>query len=54
MFPVGLNDGIWFIYSDDSLNVRNVGSLEEAKELKDSKNKTYIFEFKDLKVSETK
>ncbi len=56
VFPVGLSDGIWFIYSDDSLNIRNVPTLDEAKKLKsqDENNKSFIFLFKDLKVGETK
>ncbi len=52
VFPVGLPDGLWFIYSDDTQVVKNTGTVEEAKaEAAGSKSKSYIFEFdKDMKI----
>ena len=57
VFPVGLNDGIWFVYRDETLNIRNVSNLQEARNLKskDLKNKSYIFAFdKDFVMEEVK
>jgi hypothetical protein len=31
IFPVGLQDGIWFIYRDDTINIYKLTSLEEGK-----------------------
>lgn len=56
VFPVGLPDGIWFIYSDNSLNIRNISSVQEAMKLRSQtpERKTYIFEFKNFKVDQVK
>lgn len=55
VFPVGLPDGIWFIYNDDTLNIKNVNNLIEAKAIKSTnENKTYIFEFKNYVMEEVK
>ncbi len=55
VFPVGLPDAIWFIYRNETLSIKNVGSIEEARSLKaGSENKSYIFEFKDFLMEEVK
>jgi hypothetical protein len=45
VFPVGLSDGLWFIYRDSMPQVHEVGSVQEA--ISDSRGDTnsYIFEF---------
>ncbi len=46
VFPVGLVDGLWFIYRDDTIKVVQVGSVDEARNVPtvvDSKR--YIFMF---------
>jgi hypothetical protein len=31
IFPVGLSDGVWFIYRDDSIGVYQLNSLQDGK-----------------------
>ena len=46
VFPVGLSDGIWFIYRDPALKVYEVPTLSKAKEMAGPKpKKTYFFVF---------
>jgi len=40
IFPVGLSDGIWFIYRDDSINIYKLSSLEEGRAMLQQKSKT--------------
>ncbi|MGH7245394.1 MAG: hypothetical protein ACREGI_00485, partial [Candidatus Levyibacteriota bacterium] len=59
IFPVGLPDGLWFIYRDDTLWVSNIDSLGKAKALqvenKASGISSYVFSFnKNGDVSEVK
>lgn len=57
VFPVGLSDGLWFIYRDDTLKVDEVASIQQARLLKkaDTKHKNYIFQFNtNGEVSEVK
>ncbi|HXS15206.1 MAG TPA: hypothetical protein VN711_03695, partial [Candidatus Saccharimonadales bacterium] len=57
VFPVGLNDGLWFVYRDDSLKVDEVPSIKQVQILKkaDTKNSNYIFQFNTSgEVSEVK
>ncbi len=60
IFPVGLSDGVWFIYRDSTIKVYQVSTIEEAKKLKDESEKTtlvknYIFYFdKNKQVSQYK
>lgn len=45
IFPVGLLDGIWFIYRDDSIKVYNVNSIEGGKSLLSPSDQTKNFLF---------
>lgn len=45
VFPVGLSDGLWFIYREDTPQVHEVGSLEEAVSAARNNSDSYIFEF---------
>jgi len=55
IFPVGLDDGIWFIYRDDTIKIHKLGGLEEAKMIKRINNKNYVFYFdKNGIISEVK
>jgi hypothetical protein len=44
IFPVGLDDGVWFIYRDSSIRVYKTQSLEEGKKLAKIKN-NFVFAF---------
>jgi len=33
IFPVGIEDGVWFIYRDDTIRVYKISSMDEAKAL---------------------
>ena len=45
VFPVGLADGLWFIYREQTPTVHQVGSLQDAFSAANSKKDSYIFEF---------
>jgi hypothetical protein len=47
LFPVGLNDALWFIYRERQPDVRHVGRVEEAKaQMKQRKtSENFIFRF---------
>lgn len=50
IFPVGLIDGLWFIYRDDTLQIVKTDSVDESLALKHAKptailNKSYVFDF---------
>lgn len=47
IFPVGLTDGIWFIYRDESIRVYNITSIEEGKQIlkNGEKGKNFVFAF---------
>lgn len=55
VFPVGLNDGLWFIYRESTPQIVQTHSLEDAQKA-DAKNSadTYIFQFKNGTISEVK
>ena len=44
IFPVGLEDGIWFIYRDDTININKITSMEEAKGFAKQAN-SFVFAF---------
>ncbi len=44
IFPVGLEDGIWFIYRDPSIRIYKITSLSEGMTLSKQKN-TFVFAF---------
>ena len=54
VFPVGLDDGIWFIYRDETLTINRTTDLEETLELTEGKPKTYIFLYEDGELKEVK
>lgn len=45
VFPVGLSDGLWFIYRDHTPQVHEVHTLQSAVSAADGKSDSYIFEF---------
>ena len=45
VFPVGLEDALWFIYRDQTLGIVKVSELESAKDYKKSTLPTYVFVF---------
>lgn len=44
IFPVGLENGIWFIYRDETIRVYKISSLSEGRELAKIKN-NFVFAF---------
>lgn len=55
VFPVGLKDGLWFIYRESVPQIKQTNSLEEAQNIEFEKPKnTYIFQFKNGTISEVK
>ena len=44
IFPVGLEDGVWFIYRDDTITVYKISSLEEGRALAKQAN-NFVFAF---------
>lgn len=55
VFPVGLNDGVWFIYRESTPQIKQTSSLEEAQNAKgQNPTGTYIFQFKNGTISEVK
>ncbi len=45
IFPVGLKDGLWFIYRDDSLKIYQLSDVEEALDLAEGKPSARVFPF---------
>ncbi len=47
IFPVGLSDGIWFIYRDESIRIYKLNSMEDAQNTINTgvKGKTFVFAF---------
>ena len=47
IFPVGLPDGVWFIYRDDSIRIYNLSSIEDGRNVLKAgvKGKTFVFAF---------
>ncbi len=55
LFPVGLSDGLWFIYRENTPKVVQTNSLEQAKSAKlANPTKTYIFQYRNGTISEVK
>ena len=44
IFPVGLEDGVWFIYRDDSIKINKISSMTEASALAKQAN-NFVFAF---------
>ena len=44
IFPVGLEDGVWFIYRDDSIKIHKISSIEEGRMLAKQVN-NFVFAF---------
>lgn len=47
IFPVGLSDGIWFIYRDDTIRIYKTGSISEGKSslIQGVSSQNYLFAF---------
>ena len=45
VFPVGLKDGMWFIYRESTPQVYEMGSIKDALSAAGGKSDSYIFEF---------
>lgn len=55
VFPVGLADGLWFIYRESTPKIIQTNSLEDAKRAKATNAAdTYIFQFKNGTIFEVK
>jgi hypothetical protein len=56
VFPVGLDDGLWFIYRDESLVVKQfpLSEIETAFELSEKQPLVHVFLFKDNELVELK
>jgi len=54
IFPVGLKDGLWFIYRDDSLRIYQMSDLEETLDLVEDKpvTHTHVFLYEDGELKE--
>ena len=54
IFPVGLKDGLWFIYRDDSLRIYQMNDLEETLDLVEDKpvTHTHVFLYEDGELKE--
>jgi hypothetical protein len=44
IFPVGLEDGVWFIYRDDSIKIYKITSIQEAQAIAGQVN-NFVFAF---------
>ena len=54
VYPVGLEDGLWFIYRDKSLVVNKATDLEKTFELVKGKPNKYVFVFEEGQLKEVK
>lgn len=54
VFPVGLDDGLWFIYRDNSLRYEKIKTLDEALDLADKNNPAHVFVFGNGELKEAK
>ncbi len=54
VFPVGLEDGLWFIYRDETLVVKRTDDLDQTLKLTEDKPKTYVFLYEDKELKEIK
>jgi len=54
IFPVGLKDGIWFIYRDENLAIKKAKSVKEALGLTKGKPHQYIFVYENNALQEVK
>ena len=54
VFPVGIEDGIWFIYRDKSLTINRTTDLEETLDLAEGKPNTYVFLYEEGELKEVK
>jgi len=54
IFPVGLEDGVWFIYKNESLNIKKLTNRKKAFELKKEKPASFVFIFEQGKLKEIK
>ena len=53
IFPVGLKDGLWFIYKNDDLEIKKISNLAKAKMLAGHAG-VYVFVYKEGGLSEIK
>lgn len=54
IFPVGLKDGLWFIYKDESLKIEKAKNVEEALDLADQNQPAHVFVFENRELKEAK
>lgn len=50
VFPVGLKEGLWFVYGDDSQQVMDAPSLTDARQLIAGSKNAYIFSFDEVDI----
>lgn len=54
IFPVGLEDGLWFIYKDENLKIAKAKNIEEALDLSEKNKPSYVFVFENGELKEAK
>jgi hypothetical protein len=54
VFPVGIEDGIWFIYRDESLTINRTTDLEETLDLAEGKPNAYVFLYEEGELKEVR
>ena len=52
VFPVGLEDGLWFVYRDETLKTLKGENIEKAMEYKKINSNTIVFLFQDYEIRE--
>ncbi len=52
VFPVGLEDGLWFIYRDETLKVKRADDLVETLDLTEGLPNTHVFLYEDEELIE--
>ncbi len=54
IFPVGLKDGLWFIYRNEDLKIEQINDVEEALDLAEKNTPSHVFVFEDGELKEAK
>jgi len=54
VFPVGIEDGLWFIYKNDNLNIMKGNNLSAALDYKKRNKDVYVFVYQDGELREAR
>lgn len=52
VFPVGIEDGLWFVYRDETLKVMKGNDLNEALDYKESHQPAFVFIYENAELKE--